>query len=140
METGKLTQGRERIKTVLIRITAIAVFLAVSAFSEMGRSQEAALYGVLPVTVEAEEPPDLLKGFVFVPGAALLIGDHHVLALYNNPENGFYALALFSTECGLTGCTLGQLIAYSVVDGEGQAIKLANDVQVESDKVTQTPV
>ena len=140
METRKLSQRRERIKTMLIRIIVVAVFLAASAFSEIGRGEESALYGVPSLVVEAEEPPDLLKGFVFVPGAALLIGGRHVLALYNNPENGFYALALFSTECGLTRCTVGELIAYSVVDGEGHAIKLANTLQLESDKIARTHV
>lgn len=140
MKTGKLARGRKRITRMVIRITAVAVFLAASAFSEMGWSQETALYGVPPLAVEAEEPPDLLKGFVFVPGAALPIGDHHVLVLYNNPENGFYALALFSTECGLTHCTVGELIAYSLVDGEGQAIKLANTHRLESDKIAPTHV
>ncbi len=85
--------------------------------SQRGESEETASNNASQLTIEDEQ-------FVFVPGKAMLVEDHYVLALYQNSEKGHYALALFDADCNSGNCSLGDLIAYSIFDSQG------NDVQV----------
>jgi len=72
-----------------------------------------------------------LKGFQFIPGSAVLVDDHHVIALFQNPEKEFYAVALFNASCDQGGCTPTELIAFSIVDKQGRDVELAKDPKAD---------
>ena len=51
----------------------------------------------------------------------------YVLAMFQNPEKQFYAVALFTATCSGNRCTPTELIAFSIVDNQGRDVELAND-------------
>ena len=117
---------------VLVCLTGIFLFLVAIASSE---TDEAADNPALsePNTKDkaapevGQGPAQFLKDFEFVQGSAVLVDDHHVMAVYRNAEKQFYALVLFSAKCDRTGCTPTELIAFSIVDNEGRDVELAKN-------------
>jgi hypothetical protein len=69
---------------------------------------------------EAWDSLDFSKDFLFVPGSAVQVDEDRIVALYRNWRNGVYALAMFTADCDPEGCDLGDLIAYSVIDPQGE--------------------
>jgi hypothetical protein len=138
METGRARQGWKLLIVMLVGLTALFILLVA-----LGASQplagEGSFRGWL-TRAQAEKPdsapqqgessPNFLKDFVLVPGTAVLIDDQHVLALYQNPQKDFYAVLLFSVDCDRTSCTPTELLAFSIIDGEGKDIQLVNRLEV----------
>lgn len=65
-----------------------------------------------------ENPFNSLESFVLLPESIVLIEGRYILALYEDPETGLYALAVFAADCDPEGCTIGELVAYSVFDAD----------------------
>jgi len=138
MESERSGQGWKLLIVMLVGLTALFIFLVTLGASHP-RAGEGGDRGWL-MRVQAEEPdsasqkdessPNFLKDFVLVPGTAVLIDDQHVLALYQNPQKDFYAVVLFSVDCDRTSCTPIELLAFSIVDGQGKDIQLANRPEV----------
>jgi hypothetical protein len=118
---------------MLIALTCLFIFLVALASSQAGDSAQAArdkamltaLAAAQAIPSESEDGHKFLNDFVLVPGSAVLVDDHHVLALYKNEGKDFYAVLLFSVDCDRTGCTPNQLLAFSIVDSDGQDIQVA---------------
>jgi hypothetical protein len=89
---------------------------------------------------KAEAPPTFLGDFVFVPGSAVAVENRHILALYENPNNGFYAIAIFSAKCDRGSCAPMELISYSIVDSQGQTLALANGHEAERNGIPEQRV
>ncbi|TMA12936.1 MAG: hypothetical protein E6J89_03275 [Deltaproteobacteria bacterium] len=82
-----------------------------------------------------KDPSSFLKNFAFVPGSAVLVERQYILALYENSEKELYALAVFTADCNPEGCAIEELVIYSIFDAQGQDIRLANNLQIESRKI-----
>lgn len=67
----------------------------------------------------AEQATSDFVDFKFLPGSAIVIDGRYILALYENSENGLYALAMFTAHCDVDDCAVEELIAYSILDAPG---------------------
>lgn len=123
---------------VLVCLTGLFVFLVAIASSQMDAPEEnpslsapntpgAPNANGEAVPQAGQGPAEFLKDFQLVPGSAVLVDDHHVIAVYRNEEKEFYALVLFSANCDRSGCTPTELIAFSIVDNQGRDVELAKN-------------
>jgi hypothetical protein len=135
---------------MLLGLTILFIFLVAVGAASYPRVTENTHLGRL-LRVQAEKPdsapqdessPNFLKDFDLIPGTAVLIDDSHVLAMYQNREKDFYALVLFSVECSPANCTPTGLLAFSIVDGEGKDVQLAEELMPKSSKhiTAATPI
>lgn len=131
MRTAKVIRVG-KITTVLI---SLVVFLVVSAPSQAEGAEGNAPSGASLLRTAVQDQPNFLEDFVFVPGSAVLIEDRYILALYENPEKGLYAVAVFSANCDPGACAVGGVVAYSIFDAQGHDIQLVSDLQTEGRKV-----
>jgi hypothetical protein len=133
METLRANPTWKIAIVMLLVLTCLFIFLVALASSQAGDSAQAArdqallkaLAAAKATASESEDAHKFLHDFMLVPGSAVLVDDHHVLALYKNQEKDFYAVLLFSVDCDRTGCTPNELLAFSIVDSDGQDIQLA---------------
>ncbi|HEY3306321.1 MAG TPA: hypothetical protein VGL70_22605 [Candidatus Binatia bacterium] len=142
MHTLRTGQGWKLLIAMLLGLTILFIFL-VAVGASHPRINEGSHRGRL-IRVQAETPnsdpqdgssPNFLKDFVLVPGTAVLIDDHHVLALYQNPQKDFYALVLFRVDCKQASCTPTELLAFSIVDGEGRDVQLAKKLAPKNPEI-----
>jgi hypothetical protein len=115
--------------TASMVLVGLIIFLVVSVPAEMVRSEEPPRNGAAGLKIGNED-------FAFVPGKAMLVEGRYVFALYESAEKEHYALVLFAANCD-PDCKVGELVAYSVFDGHGDDVQLANDLQAESRKILQ---
>jgi hypothetical protein len=141
MHTERTGQGWKLLIVMLVGLTILFIFLVTLGASHPSLN-DGSHRGRL-IRVQAEKPqsdpqdessPNFLKDFVLVPGTAFLIDDQHVLALYHNSQKDFYALLLFSVDCSQASCTPTELLAFSIVDGEGKDVQLAEDLMPKRPK------
>ncbi|MGH7770213.1 MAG: hypothetical protein ACREQP_22405 [Candidatus Binatia bacterium] len=131
MHTERTGQGWKLLIVMLVGLTILFIFLVALGASHprvgenIQRGRFLRVQAGKPDAPQDESAPDFLKDFVLIPGTAVLIDDHHVLALYQNPQKGFYAVVLFNVDCDRTSCTPTRLLAFSIVDGEGKDVQLA---------------
>jgi hypothetical protein len=136
MEIVRTRDAWKILIVVLVCLTGLFIFLVALASSQTRGNED-------PPGLSAPEKPGLsspkqggpvsvLKDFEFVPGSAVLVDQRHVLALYKNAKKEFYAVVLFNADCDRSGCTPKELIAFSIVDREGQDVEFANDLGVKS--------
>lgn len=118
MKTGKIISRWIKLP-VLVGFT---FFLFVLALPKEGRSDGTLSNDAAQLTIADEE-------FAFVPGKAMLVEDHYILALYANAEKGHYALALFTAGCDSDDCRIGDLVAYSVFDAQGDDVQVTGSRQ-----------
>jgi hypothetical protein len=143
MFTERTGQGWKLLIVMLAGLTALFILLVALGASHSRAGESSSRGRLLHVQTETphsnpqdESSPNFLKDFVLVPGTAVLIGDHHVLALYQNPQKDFYALVLFSVDCNQASCTPTQLLAFSIVDGEGKDVQLAKKLAPRNPRIT----
>ncbi len=123
MKTGKMAYDVYR--WALLGVSSSLV-LFLLAFPEIGRSEEGPSTEAAELKNNAAQLKIADEEFAFVPGEALLIEDHYVLALYKNAEKGHYAIALLTANCGSNNCKIGDLVAYSVFDDQGNDVEAAS--------------
>ncbi len=87
-----------------------------------------------------EDAATFLKDFEMLPGTAVLIDDNHVLAVYKKSDKEFYAVVLFSVDCDTSGCTPNELLAFSIVDGQGDDVQLVRYFKAPYTERTQTSI
>lgn len=107
----------EQIVCQLRRIVIIG-FIFVLGISLAGRSQENPLPIPSSVEARADNPLKLLRGFALVPGGAALVEGGFVIALFENPQTGLYALVSFTADCDFQGCTIKDLVTYTLFGAE----------------------
>jgi len=73
---------------------------------------------------ETTGPLASLKGFAVIPGSVALIEDRYIVALLENTEKDLYAIIMFTADCGSGNCNLGDLVAYSIFDAQGEEVQL----------------
>jgi hypothetical protein len=131
MQAEKTHQGLKLLIILMIGLTGVFMILVALASSNTRSWRETAALSLLAVQdrgaaqPDSESSPKFLEDFVLVPGSAVLLDDHHVLALYKKDNKEFYAMLLFSVDCDTNSCTPIELLAFSIVDGQGQDIQLA---------------
>jgi hypothetical protein len=125
----KLQDGWKILVAALACLTGVFIFLVALASPAMEDNDEMSSEtpGLSTPTPGTPGPGNVLNGFQFIPGSAVLVDDHHVIALFQNPDKEFYAVALFSANCDQGGCTPTELIAFSIVDNQGRDVELAKD-------------
>jgi hypothetical protein len=128
---------------MLVGLTILFIFLVALGASHPRINEESHRGRLIRVQAETpdgdprdESSPNFLKGFALVPGTAVLIDERHVLALYQNPQKDFYAVVLFSVECSQASCTPTELVAFSIVDGEGKDIQLTKHLAPKNPEIT----
>jgi hypothetical protein len=143
MHIDRTGQGWKLLIVMLIGLTILFIFLVTLGASHSSIKDES--HRGRLIRVQADKPqsdpqdessPNFLKDFVLVPGTAVLIDDRHVLALYHNPQKDFYALLLFSVDCKQASCTPTELLAFSIVDGEGKDVQLAKKLAPRNPRIT----
>ncbi|HEX9444506.1 MAG TPA: hypothetical protein VGA73_10315 [Candidatus Binatia bacterium] len=144
-ETAKTSDIWKIVIVVLVCLTGLFVFLVAIASSGMDMmdmegnnpalSQPHTKNQAAAAPEEGQGPAQFLKDFEFVPGSAVLVDDHHVMAMYRNPEKEFYAVVLFNAQCDRTGCTPTELIAFSIVDNQGRDVELAKNPAARSPRI-----
>jgi hypothetical protein len=125
----KLQDGWKILVAALACLTGVFIFLVALASPAMEDNDDTSSEnpGLSTPTPGSPGPGNVLNGFQFIPGSAVLVDDHHVIALFQNPDKEFYAVALFSANCDQGGCTPTELIAFSIVDNQGRDVELAKD-------------
>lgn len=73
---------------------------------------------------ETTGPLPSLNGFAVVPGSVAVIEDRYIVALLENAEKDLYAIIMFTADCGSGNCTLGDLVAFSIFDAQGEEVQL----------------
>ncbi|HEY1268787.1 MAG TPA: hypothetical protein VGH16_16140 [Candidatus Binatia bacterium] len=126
---AKLQDGWKILVSALVCVTTVFIFLV--ALASPGTDEDEDKPGQTPGLSSPEVPGagtmgGVLKDFQFIPGSAVMVDATHVLAMFQNPEKQFYAVALFSAKCEGTRCTPTELIAFSIVDNQGRDVELAN--------------
>ena len=126
---AKLQDGWKILVSALVCVTTVFIFLV--ALASPGTDEDEDKPGQTPGLSSPEVPGSgtmggVLKDFQFIPGSAVMVDATHVLAMFQNPEKQFYAVALFSANCDGTRCTPTELIAFSIVDNQGRDVELAN--------------
>lgn len=82
---------------------------------------------------------DSLNDFVFLPGSAVLVDPGHILALFENSRNGLYAVVVFAADCNQAGCTIKDLISYSIFDPwEADSERTDDSLRIKNKKIPQT--
>lgn len=112
-----------KILILLISLVILVVILAPVKIEGIGASPPD---GISLVRIATQDPSHFLEDFAFLPGSALVIEDHYVLALYENAEQNLYALAVFTANCDVDRCAIQELIAYSIFDAQGKDIQVTN--------------
>lgn len=84
---------------------------------------------------DAGDSLSFFEDFTVVPGSVAVIEDRYILALLKNSRENLYAVMMFTADCSLGHCTVGELVAYSMFDTQGQDIQLANNLQVRALKL-----
>lgn len=146
MHTERSGQGWKLLTVMLLGLTILFIVLVAVGASYPRGSENTHRGRLLRVQADSapqdQSSPNFLKDFVLIPGTAVLIDDSHVLAMYQNPEKDFYALVLFSVECGQASCAPTALLAFSIVDGEGKDVQLAEELMPKSSKhiTAATPI
>ena len=130
MRTGKIVH----LSKSIILLISLVIFLVVLAPSKTEGNEEGVPFGASLLGTAGKDPAHFLKDFAFVPGSAMMIEDHYILALYENSEKELYALAVFTANCDQEGCAVKDLVVYSIFDSQGQDIRLANTSEVKSQK------
>ena len=125
----KIQDGWKILVAALACLTGVFIFLVALASPGMEDNDEklSEAPGLSSPTPGGPGAGNVLNGFQFIPGSAVLVDDHHVIALFKNPDKEFYAVALFSANCDQGGCTPTELIAFSIVDNQGRDVELAKD-------------
>ncbi len=119
MQIKKLTPSRK----IIVMIGLIVAL----ALAEVERAEE------------AQDSPNSLKDFVFLPGSAVLVDQGYILALFENWRNGLYAVVVFAADCNQAGCTIGDLISCSIFDPEGANAEDTDDfLRIKGRKILQT--
>lgn len=127
--SAKLQDGWKILIAALVCVTSVFIFLVALASSGTGDGEDKP--GQTPGLSSPEVPGGqsfggVLKDFQFVPGSAVMVDANHVLAMFQNPEKQFYAVALFTATCEGNRCRPTELIAFSIVDNQGRDVELAN--------------
>ncbi len=125
----KLQDGWKILVAALVCMTSVFIFLV--ALASPGTDDDEDKPGQTPGLSSPEVPEGqtiggVLKDFKFIPGSAVMVDEQHVLAMFQNPEKQFYAVALFTATCAGGRCTPIELIAFSIVDNQGRDVELAN--------------
>jgi len=145
MDTGsaqkrRIQDGWKILVAALACLTGVFMFLVAIASPGIDENQETPSENPelsAPNTPTSPKGSSALKGFQFIPGSAVIVDDHHVIALFQNPEKEFYAVALFNANCDQGGCTPTELIAFSIVDNQGRDVELARDPTGRNRRVGQ---
>ena len=125
----KLQDGWKILIAALVCVTSVFIFLV--ALASPGTGDDEDKPGQAPGLSSPEVPEGqsmggILKDFQFIPGSAVMVDATHVLAMFQNPEKQFYAVALFTATCNGGRCMPTELIAFSIVDNQGRDVELAN--------------
>ena len=127
-QNRKIQDGWKILVAALVCLTGIFMFLvALAAPAAEDEEMPSDSPGLTAPNPQTGPGSTVLNGFQFIPGSAVLVDEHHVIALFKNPEKEFYAVALFSANCDQAGCTPTELIAFSIVDNQGRDVELAKD-------------
>jgi hypothetical protein len=141
MQAAHTGNGWKLLIIMLVGLTGLFIVLVTLAASQVRGSEGDRYVRSVPAQSEKPEPPEdgrspnFLKDFELVPGTAVLIDDRHVLALYKKSDKDFYAALLFGVDCDRTGCTPNELLAFSIVDGQGEDIQPAHNVEVKNPEI-----
>ena len=127
--SSKLQDGWKILVSALICLTSVFIFLV--ALASPGTGDDEGKPGETPglsspEVLEGQSMGGVLKDFQFIPGSAVMVDATHVLAMFQNSEKQFYAVALFTAKCDGNRCTPTELIAFSIVDNQGRDVELAN--------------
>ncbi|MBI4527458.1 MAG: hypothetical protein HY695_26995 [Deltaproteobacteria bacterium] len=116
-----------RVKKILCQLRRIVIigFLFMLTFSVTTRGEENPLLAPSSVEARAEGPLNLLKGFALVPGAAVMAEGGYVIALFKNPRTGLYALVSFTADCDSQGCTIKDLVTYTLFGADDIDLEFA---------------
>src|SRR5574341_322585 len=108
----KIQDGWKILVAALACLAGVFIFLVALASPGMEDSDETSsdTPGLSSPTPGIPGAGNVLNGFQLIPGSAVLVDDHHVIALFKNPDKEFYAVALFSANCDQGGCTPTELI------------------------------
>jgi hypothetical protein len=134
----KIQDGWKIVIAALVCLTGVFIFLVSLASPSVEENDETP--GQAPGMSSPNVPggpANVLKDFQFVPGSAVLVDEHHVIALFKNVEKEFYAVTLFTANCDGSGCTPTELIAFSIVDKQGHDVELANNPSGRSARMGQ---
>jgi hypothetical protein len=133
MKNGaKLQDGWKILVAALVCVTSVFIFLVALASPGTGDDEDkpGQTPGLSsPEVLEGQTMGGVLSGFQFVPGSTVMVDPKHILAMFQNPEKQFYAIALFSAICDGTRCRPTELVAFSIVDNQGRDVELANDAR-----------
>jgi hypothetical protein len=143
MQAAHTGNGWKLLIIMLVGLTGLFIILVSLAASASSRIREsegrpgpvARVQNEKPATSEDQSAPNILTDFELIPGTAVLVDDHHVVALYKKSDREFYAVALFQVDCDQKGCTPNQLLAFSIVDGQGDDIQPAHNVEVKNPQI-----
>src|ERR1051326_6702678 len=127
---ARLQDGWKILIAALVRLATVFFFLVALASPGTGdgEDQPGQTPGLSsPEVPEGQSMGGMLRDFQFIPGSAVMVDATHVLAMFQNPEKQFYAVALFTATCSGNRCTPTELIAFSIVDNQGRDVELAND-------------
>jgi hypothetical protein len=148
MQAAHIGNGWKLLIIMLGVLTGLFIVLVSLASPASSRAREsegrpgpvARVQNEKPETSENESAPNILTDFELIPGTAVLVDDHHVVAFYKKSDREFYAVALFQVDCDRTSCTPNQLLAFSIVDGDGQDVQPANQIEVAYPKVSAASI
>jgi len=126
---AKLQDSWKILVAALVCVTSVFIFLVALASpgTDDGEDQPGQTPGLSsPEVPEGQSMGGILRDFQFIPGSAVMVDATHVLAMFQNPEKQFYAVALFTATCSGNRCTPTELIAFSIVDNQGRDVEVAN--------------
>lgn len=131
-------QQKIHLSKIVIFLISLVIILIVLAPAKVEGSGGSAPYGASLLITATQDSSNFLEDFAFLPGSALVIEDHYVLALYENAEKKLYALAVFTANCDGERCAIQELIAYSIFDAEGQDLQLASQPRAKERPASAT--
>src|ERR1051325_10341540 len=99
---ARLQDGWKILIAALVCVTSVFFFLVALASPGTGdgEDQPGQTPGLSsPEVPEGQSMGGMLRDFQFIPGSAVMVDATHVLAMFQNPEKEFYAVALFTATC-----------------------------------------
>lgn len=114
----ELTLRREtlaKVSKARIALLALGVSLVVVSSSMTELTDESEPHEVAFSKI-AEQSSNFLQAFALIPGSAVVIEGRYIVVLYEHAQKGLYAVAMFTANCDIENCPIGDLIGFSIVD------------------------
>jgi hypothetical protein len=132
MQAEHSGSGWKLLIIMLVGLTGLFLVLVVLGSSH-AKGSDSRPGQIMPVQEKSENSPEktlpsALVGFAIIPGTAVLVDDHHVVAMLEKADKEFYAVALFQVDCDQSGCTPNDVIAFSIVDRNGDDVQPAGQI------------